>query len=244
VSRPQPQEHHPIRCKRLSRENTLAALRAYAQAAAEHGKDSPEALAVRNRVVEGNLPLALHVGRRWIASGRYTPAEVLSIGAVGLMQAVERFDLSLETTFATYACWWIRHALGRVYANEEQLVRVPVHALAGESKTEAVREAAQAARRVCSLDKPLDHEGGRETFGDQLADDDAQEPFADLLDQDEHAALTRALAMLPADERAALESLAAGETRAVTCARMGVSREAFAAALSRARGRMRRALCA
>ncbi|MBB6696661.1 sigma-70 family RNA polymerase sigma factor [Clostridium algidicarnis] len=48
-------------------------------------------------------------------------------GCIGLLKAVERFDLEKENEFSTYAIYWIRQSIMRGISNESLLIRVPVH---------------------------------------------------------------------------------------------------------------------
>jgi DNA-directed RNA polymerase sigma subunit (sigma70/sigma32) len=140
--------------KALAPAETQTLLAEYAALRAQHGSQSPEVVAVRNRIVEGNLGLAFDIWRKGY-SQRVPYEDVLGIGAQGLMKAIERFDCSRGLRFSTYAVHWIRHALGRTYQNEATIVRVPVHAQ-GSKKAGQCRTAADAARRMCSLDATLD----------------------------------------------------------------------------------------
>ena len=56
----------------------------------------------RDTLIQENMGLVHHVVRRFL--GRGAEAEDLTqIGAIGLMKAIERFDLSYEVRFSTYA---------------------------------------------------------------------------------------------------------------------------------------------
>ena len=48
-------------------------------------------------------------------------------GCMGLMTAVEKFDVSLGFKFSTYACNWISQAITRAAINEGYSMRLPVH---------------------------------------------------------------------------------------------------------------------
>lgn len=48
-------------------------------------------------------------------------------GNLGLMKAAERFDVSMDNRFSTYACWWIRQAITREVINNGYGMRLPVH---------------------------------------------------------------------------------------------------------------------
>ncbi|WP_054948787.1 sigma-70 family RNA polymerase sigma factor [Numidum massiliense] len=53
--------------------------------------------------------------------------DLVSEGKIGLMQAIERFDLSKGREFSTYAVWWIRQRMTRAIFDTGTLVRIPVH---------------------------------------------------------------------------------------------------------------------
>jgi RNA polymerase primary sigma factor len=51
-------------------------------------------------------------------------------GNIGLIKAMGRYDHRRGYRFSTYACWWIRHTIGRALADKEHDVRIPVYQLA------------------------------------------------------------------------------------------------------------------
>lgn len=53
--------------------------------------------------------------------------DLVSLGNLGLMKAVERFNPDQGNEFSTYAVWWIRQSITRGIADEGFLVRLPVH---------------------------------------------------------------------------------------------------------------------
>lgn len=48
-------------------------------------------------------------------------------GCIGMMKAIDRYDVSMGNKFSTYACFWIRQAITRAVMNEGFGVRLPVH---------------------------------------------------------------------------------------------------------------------
>ena len=56
----------------------------------------------RNKIVEGNLRLVLSVVQRFSNRGE-NPDDLFRVGCIGLMKAVDNFDLSQNVRFSTYA---------------------------------------------------------------------------------------------------------------------------------------------
>lgn len=54
--------------------------------------------------------------------------ELIAEGIVGLIRAAERFDLSREVRFSTYAHWWILNAVTRTVARLSSVVDMPTRA--------------------------------------------------------------------------------------------------------------------
>ncbi|MCM1097659.1 MAG: SigB/SigF/SigG family RNA polymerase sigma factor [Ruminococcus flavefaciens] len=56
----------------------------------------------REVLIEKNLGLVHHIVRRFTGRG-YDPEDLFQIGTIGLMKAIDKFDLSLGLQFSTYA---------------------------------------------------------------------------------------------------------------------------------------------
>ncbi len=76
-----------------------------------------EAQAVKNRIVEMNLPLVVFVVKKRIRAGQEL-SEFVSDGNLALIQAVDRFDFARGNRFSTYATWAIRNALASKAEND------------------------------------------------------------------------------------------------------------------------------
>ena len=48
-------------------------------------------------------------------------------GNMGLMRAVDKYDVTRGYKFSTYATWWIRQAITRSIADQASTIRIPVH---------------------------------------------------------------------------------------------------------------------
>lgn len=56
----------------------------------------------REVLIEKNLGLVHHIVRRFVGRG-YDPEDLFQIGTIGLMKAIDKFDLNLGLQFSTYA---------------------------------------------------------------------------------------------------------------------------------------------
>jgi len=56
----------------------------------------------RSRLVEGNLKLVLSVVQRFLSRGE-NPDDLFQVGCIGLIKAIDNFDLSHNVRFSTYA---------------------------------------------------------------------------------------------------------------------------------------------
>jgi RNA polymerase primary sigma factor len=80
----------------------------------------------RNAFAEANLRLVVKMARRYV-NDHLSLHDLVQEGNLGLMTAIDRFDVRRGHRFSTYACWWIRHAIQRAIANKGRMVRVPCH---------------------------------------------------------------------------------------------------------------------
>ena len=80
----------------------------------------------RKRLIESNLRLVVSIAKRYQNKG-LALLDLIQEGNLGLMKAVDKFDVSKGTKFSTYATWWIRQAILRAIADKSRNIRLPVH---------------------------------------------------------------------------------------------------------------------
>ena len=82
--------------------------------------------AARDRMIESNLRLVVKIAKRYINRG-LPFLDLIEEGNLGLIKAVERFKISKECRFSTYATWWIRQSIERALVNQSRTIRLPGH---------------------------------------------------------------------------------------------------------------------
>ena len=93
----------------------------------------------KKRLVESNMRLVINIAKTY--RNRAIPLEdLIQDGAIGLMQAAERFDPDKGYRFSTYATHWVRQAIGRAIDNKSKAIRLPAHVSQSLRKVQKERD--------------------------------------------------------------------------------------------------------
>ena len=83
--------------------------------------------AARERLINSNLRLVVKMSKDFMGLG-LPLLDLISEGNIGLMRAVEKYELDKGAKFSTYASFWIRQGIFRALDNKARLIRVPTAA--------------------------------------------------------------------------------------------------------------------
>ena len=87
-------------------------------------EDAPGRKELRDRLVEQHMPLVVYLARRF--SGRNEPMnDLIQVGSIGLIKAIDRFDPDRGLEFSTYATPTILGELKRHFRDTGWLIHVP-----------------------------------------------------------------------------------------------------------------------
>jgi RNA polymerase sigma-B factor len=93
---------------------------------------------VRNRLVQINIGLVRKEVHHWINQCGESYDDLLQVGCIGLIGAIERFDMSKGHAFSSFAIPYIRGEIQHYLRDKSPSVRVPRHWLSLQRKSAAV----------------------------------------------------------------------------------------------------------
>ncbi|MEL6777005.1 MAG: RNA polymerase sigma factor SigF [Cyanobacteria bacterium J06597_16] len=80
---------------------------------------------IRNRLVDMNIGLVRREAHRWLHNSGETFDDLMQVGSIGLIRAIERFDLQKGYAFSSFAIPYIRGEIQHYLRDKGTVVRIP-----------------------------------------------------------------------------------------------------------------------
>jgi RNA polymerase primary sigma factor len=80
----------------------------------------------KNKIVNANLRFVVNVAKKYQNHG-IDLIDLISEGNIGLLTAIERFDVTKGYHFISYAVWWIRQAILKAICEKSRMIRLPLN---------------------------------------------------------------------------------------------------------------------
>ncbi|MBQ0051954.1 MAG: RNA polymerase sigma factor RpoD/SigA [Treponema sp.] len=161
-------------------------------------KAAEGSVSAKNKLVNSNLRFVITIAKSYQNRG-IELADLISEGNIGLMTAVDHFDVTKGYKFISYAVWWIRQSIQKALCDKSRSIRLPMNkvgelvqiekarTLVDSDKAEEqqikeiaeilgmnrsyVRELLNFNKGTVSLDSPLDEVENGVCLGDMYSDD-------------------------------------------------------------------------
>lgn len=91
--------------------------------AAAHGDKK-----AKENLINHNLRLVVSIAKHYMGRG-LTLLDLIQEGNIGLIKAVDKYDVSKGFKFSTYATYWIKQAISHAIINQTRNIRIPVHVI-------------------------------------------------------------------------------------------------------------------
>jgi RNA polymerase primary sigma factor len=80
----------------------------------------------RRKIINANLKLVVNIAKRY-SHFDLPLMDLIAEGNIGLMRAIDKFNVRKGFRFSTYAAWWIRQAISRALIDQGKTIRIPVY---------------------------------------------------------------------------------------------------------------------
>ncbi|HEY9054009.1 MAG TPA: RNA polymerase sigma factor RpoD/SigA, partial [Rectinemataceae bacterium] len=158
--------------------------------------------AAKDKLVRANLRFVVNVAKKYQNQG-LPLSDLISEGNIGLMNAIERYDVDKGYHFISYAVWWIRQAILKAVCEKSRMIRLPLNranelvqiekarkSFEGSSEDAEIKEVAAylnmdaehvadiiaVSRDLVSLDSPVYDERNASVVGDFIENEAYQSP--------------------------------------------------------------------
>ena len=198
----------------------------YATRAAAGDEKAKEILA------KSNLRFVVNVAKKYQNQG-LPLADLIAEGNIGLLSAIDHYDVTKGYHFISYAVWWIRQAILKAICEKSRMIRLPLNRanelvqiekarslFEGEiSEEDEIREVARflnmepehikdiisISRDLISLDAPVYDERNSTTVGELIENEKHESPEQNAIQSSLRDDINEVLSTLTAKEREIVE---------------------------------------
>jgi len=154
----------------------------------------------RDKMIESNLRFVVKIAKNYQNQG-LPLSDIINEGNIGLMTAIDKFDVDKGYHFISYAVWWIRQSIVKAINEKSRAVRLPlnrtnelmqiqkaekalIHANGEEPTVEEIAQETNLdpknvetlksiSRDLVSLDAPVFTDNAQSSIGDYVESDNA-----------------------------------------------------------------------
>ncbi len=204
----------------------------------------------KDKIVKANLRFVVNVAKKYQNHGLEL-SDLISEGNIGLLTAIEKFDVTKGYHFISYAVWWIRQAIMKAICEKGRSIRLPMNRVnelvqiekakksvhgnkSEEQEIEAVarmlgmeknhvREMLNISREMVSLDAQIEgSEGDGGTVGDFVKDEKYSNVDEKVMNESLQNELNKVLGTLkPAEEKVLRLRYGLGGNKPMSLAQVG-----------------------
>ena len=163
----------------------------------------------KDMLIRSNLRFVVQVAKKYKGCG-LPLSDLISEGTIGLMNAVDRYDVDRGYHFISYAVWWIHQAILKAISQKAPMIRLPLNKAAevtrlkkmiddredrmGQGKilrgvaeasgrdVKSVEHLLNVSRHHVSLDKEVNHEEDPSPLKEFIPDLAGKDPETEVVD--------------------------------------------------------------
>jgi len=181
----------------------------------------------KDKLIQANLRFVVNVAKKYQNQG-LTLSDLISEGNLGLITAVDKFDVEKGYHFISYAVWWIKQSILKAICEKSRMIRLPLNRANellqiekvkreigsnkdGEADIEEIadfldmdksriNDLINAAKEFVSLETPLSSDKDANTISDLMEDTKGADPEGILIDSTLQESIEKVLSTLTEKE--------------------------------------------